>query len=69
VPSSQIAGFLPNDQAMAGRIAAARPSLASLFVWGASDQLVPSERSVQLMDCFGNPKEAFEHPGAHMVRL
>ena len=68
-PPPQIAGFMPNDQAMAGRISAARPSAASLFVWGATDQLVPSERSVQLMDSFGGPTEAFEHPGAHMVRL
>ncbi len=60
---------MPNDQAMAGKITAARPPVASLFVWGASDQLVPSERSVQLMDCFGDLKESFEHPGAHMVRL
>ena len=43
--------------------------MPSLFVWGAADQLVPSERSSQLMDCFSGPKEMFEHPGAHMVRL
>ena len=54
---------------MAGRIAAARPATPSLFVWGAADQLVPPERSRQLMDCFDGPVESFEHPGAHMVRL
>ena len=60
---------MPNDDSMASRIAAARPAVASLFVWGAGDQLVPRERSIQLMDCFDGSKEAFEHPGAHMVRL
>ena len=64
----QIAGFKPNDDAMAGKIAAARPTTPSLFVWGAADQLVPAERSRQLMECFGGKTETFEHVGAHMVR-
>ena len=59
---------MPNDGVMAGKIADARPAVASLFVWGAADQLVPPERSVQLMHCFCGRTEHFEHPGAHMVR-
>ena len=56
------------DDTKAAALLAARPATPTLFVWGAADQLVPPERSAQLMATFAEgTARSYEHPGAHMV--
>ena len=58
-------GFLPRDPEYASLIQKARPGLASLFICGQADQLVPPERMDELAGAF-DPATArvFSHPGA-----
>lgn len=60
---------MPYDESMSGMIIEAESSVPTLFVWGASDEMVPSERSKQLAAAFDPAAiQTYEHAGAHMVR-
>eukprot|EP01025_Chloroclados_australasicus_P016937 TRINITY_DN1863_c0_g1_i1.p2 TRINITY_DN1863_c0_g1~~TRINITY_DN1863_c0_g1_i1.p2 ORF type:complete len:236 (-),score=12.64 TRINITY_DN1863_c0_g1_i1:753-1460(-) len=63
-----IAGFQPRDEQFSQLIKSANIRIPSLHVYGESDDLVSSERSTQLSECFDTSlKQVFVHPGGHMV--
>lgn len=63
-----ISGFLPRDEAYASKIREAKTCVPSLFVLGTQDQLVPEQRTRDLVAAFDETSTAvFVHPGAHLV--
>jgi predicted esterase len=64
-----IGGFMPRDASYAAILKEAAPiQQQSLHVSGERDELVPTERSQELWECFDTEKRSvYRHGGAHMV--
>jgi predicted esterase len=64
-----ISGFLPRDERYRKLVLDSsigdRPPC--LIVYGAKDELVDKERSVELVNALGEGIDVYEHPGAHLV--
>lgn len=63
-----IAGFLPRDEGWARTVTEAGMPSPSLHVFGASDCIIDSSRSIDLAESFSAEQATrFQHPGAHLV--
>ena len=62
-----VSGFVPRDEVAAAELyAGVGDDVATLHVYGESDELVVAERSRALVDLFADATVA-EHPGGHMI--
>ncbi|GAX85192.1 hypothetical protein CEUSTIGMA_g12610.t1 [Chlamydomonas eustigma] len=63
-----ISGFLPRDPSFAELVQKARPSVPSMFVYGTADEMVPPERTQELIAAFDQEcSSVYKHAGAHLV--
>lgn len=64
----QAGAFLPKDPKYADILSSCMVKTPTLFVFGEQDQLIPPERTQQLMDTFDSAfTQQYQHSGGHMV--
>ena len=64
----QAGAFLPKDAKYAGLLSLNALEVPTLFVYGEQDQLVPPERTQQLISMWDPAcAEQYQHQGGHMV--